>query len=84
MSPCFMSHSLGLLTYDPSKKERRGNFGSILGFSVIPNRSEFLKGLPLDRGHFKFTFIERDRQLNKPEIRLLKLNISLFDHERKR
>ena len=38
----------------------------------------FKKRLSLDKGHLRFTFMEKDRPLNKPEIRLLKLNISFL------
>ena len=40
------------------KRKSRENFGSILDFPGVPNKSDLLKWLPLDRGHFNLTFIK--------------------------
>ena len=55
--------------------------------SVFPSfqiEVNFKKGSSLDRGHLRFTFIEKDRPLNKPEIRFVKNEHPSFDHDRKR
>ena len=54
--------------------------------SVFPSfqiEVNFKKRSSLDRGHLRFTFIEKDRPLNKPKIHFVKIERLTFDHDRK-